>query len=182
MVGPASIGFGAMTAAGQVIRRPVADSTMHAETGRNIDNTCSFSGIAFSDKRFRRIYEKNTEFLTQLYALKEWYLQIRMERSRLGEDSELSLVLQGAVETIQSCMKERVSRYNSLAAEWSLEPMDMAVLEKTGAPLGASVDWKEELAYDEWVRKLAKEERGQLQDWLRDVAREFKKELQGPKK
>lgn len=182
MVGPASIGFGAMTAAGQVIRRPVADSTLHAETGRNIDSACAFSGMTFSDKRFRRIYEKNAEFLAQLHALKEWYLQIRMERSRQGGDSELSLVLAGAVETIQSCMQERVSRYNSLAAEWSLEPMDTAILEKRGTPLSASVDWKAELSYDEWVRALEKEERRRLHEWLREVARDFKENYQGPKK
>lgn len=182
MVGPASIGFGAMTAAGQVIRRPVADSTLHAETGRNIDSVCAFSGMAFSDKRFRRIYEKNAEFLAQLHALKEWYLQIRMERSKQGGDSELSLVLAGAVETIQSCMQERVSRYNSLAAEWSLEPMDTAILEKSGTPLSASVDWKAELSYDEWVRTLEKEERRRLHEWLREVARDIKENYQGPKK
>lgn len=182
MVGPASIGFGAMTAAGQVIRRPVADSTLHAETGRNIDSACAFSGMTFSDKRFRRIYEKNAEFLAQLHALKEWYLQIRMERSRQGGDSELSLVLAGAVETIQSCMQERVSRYNSLAAEWSLEPMDTAILEKRGTPLSASVDWKAELSYDEWVRALEKEERRRLHEWLREVARDVKENYQGPKK
>ncbi len=177
MVGPASIGFGAMTAAGQVIRRPVAESTMHAETGRNIDSVCAFSGVAFPDKRFRRIYDRNAEFLAQLHALKEWYLQVRMERSRLRGDRELSLVLAGAVETIRDCMKERVSRYNSLAAEWSLKPMDAAALDKQGAPLPVPVDRKEELAYDEWVRTLGKEERQRLHDWLRDVTGDFKEQI-----
>ena len=105
-----------------------------------------------------------------------------MERSRQGGDSELSLVLAGAVETIQSCMQERVSRYNSLAAEWSLEPMDTAILEKSGTPLSASVDWKAELSYDEWVRTLEKEERRRLHEWLREVARDIKENYQGPKK
>ena len=177
MVDPASIGFGAMTVAGQVIRRPVGDCTMHGETGRNIDSACSFSGIAFSDKRFRKIYDRNVEFLAQLHALREWYLKVRMERSRQGGDDELSLVLAGAVETIGSCMKERVSRFNALAAEWSLEPVDPAVLEKQAASLPTSVDWKEELAYDEWIRTLGKEERRRLHDWLSDVTGDFKEQL-----
>lgn len=177
MVGPASIGFGAMTVAGQVIRHPVADSTMHAETGCNIEKSCSFSGITFSEKRFKQIYKKNVEFLAQLHALKEWYLQIRLQRSRLQEDLELSLVLDGAVETIQSCMKERVSRYNSLAAEWSLAPMDENIPAKKGLPLCASPDWNTDLAYDEWIKGIGKEDRRKLHDWLLDMVQEFRGNL-----
>ena len=177
MVGPASVGFGAMTVAGQVIRHPVADSTMHAEIGSNIDRNCSFSGITFSEKRFKQIYEKNVEFLAQLYALKEWYLQIRLQRSRLREDLELSLVLTGALETIQSCMKERVSRYNSLAAEWSLAPMSESILEKKGRPMDVSVNWRTDLAYDEWIKGVSEEERQGLHEWLLDMVREFKENL-----
>ncbi len=174
MVGPASVGFGAVTAAGQVIRHPVADSTIHAETGSNIDRNCSFCGVSFSEKRIRRIHEKNAEFLAQLYALKEWYLQVRLQRSEIQGDSELSLVLYGAVETIQSCMKERIKRYNSLAAEWSLAPMDEAVLDKKGSTLDVSVDWRTELAYDQWIKGVSKEERKGLHEWILGTARDFK--------
>lgn len=174
MVGPASVGFGAVTAAGQVIRHPVADSTIHAETGSNIDRNCSFCGVSFSEKRIRRIHEKNAEFLAQLYALKEWYLQVRLQRSEIQGDSELSLVLYGAVETIQSCMKERIKRYNSLAAEWSLAPMDEAVLDKKGSTLDVSVDWRTELAYDQWIKGVSKEERKGLYEWILGTARDFK--------
>ena len=177
MVGPASVGFGSMTVAGQVIRHPVADSTMHAETGSNIDKSCSFSGVAFSERRFRQIYEKNTEFLAQLYALKEWYLHIRLRRSKLQGDLELSLVLNGAIETIQSCMRERVSRYNSLAAEWSLAPMNESILEKEGAPVDVSVDWRTDLAYDEWIKGVGEEEREGLHRWLLHLKSGFKNDF-----
>ncbi len=177
MVGPASVGFGAVTAAGQVIRHPVADSTMHAETGSNIDRSCSFCGVSFSEKRIRRIHEKNAEFLAQLYALKEWYLQVRLQRSEAAGDSELSLVLSGAVETIQSCMKERIKRYNALAAEWSLAPMNEAVLDQKGKALDVPVDWRTQLAYDEWIKGVSREERRGLHDWIVETAREFKGNL-----
>lgn len=36
IVGPSSIGFGTMTAAGQVIRKPVAANQLHAEAGVNL--------------------------------------------------------------------------------------------------------------------------------------------------
>ena len=177
MVGPSTVGFGAMTVAGQVVRHDVADSTMHSERGRDMDWKWSPSQIVFPEKHFRQVYEKNAEFLAQLYALREWYLQVRLQRSRLQEDSELSLVLTGAAETIQSCMKERVSRYNSLAAEWSLTPIDESILEKKGLPMGVAPDWKTDLAYDEWIKGISKKERQELHDWLHNMVQEFKENI-----
>lgn len=177
MVGPSSVGFGAVTAAGQVIRHPVADFTMHAEAGGNIDRNCSFCGVSFSEKRIRRIHEKNAAFLAQLFALKEWYLQVRLQRSAAQGDSELSLVLKGAVETIQSCMKERIKRYNSLAAEWSLAPMEGNVLEQKGRTMDVSVDWRTQLAYDDWIKGVSAEERKGLHEWIQETAREFRENL-----
>lgn len=177
MVGPSAVGFGAMTVAGQVVRHDVADSTMHSESGRNMDRKWSSSDVMFPEKHFKQVYDKNAEFLAQLHALKEWYFQVRLQRSRLQGDSELSLVLTGAVETIQSCMKERVSRYNSLAAEWSLAPMDETIPEKKGLPMSVAPDWKTELAYDEWIKGVSKEERQELHDWLLDVVQGFKEKL-----
>lgn len=177
MVGPSAVGFGAMTVAGQVVRHDVADSTMHSESGRNMDRKWSPSDVMFPEKHFKQVYDKNAEFLAQLHALKEWYLQVRLHRSRLQGDCELSLVLTGAVETIQSCMKERVSRYNSLAAEWSLAPMDETIPEKAGLPMSVAPDWKTELAYDEWIKGVSKEERQSLHGWLLDTVQGFKEKL-----
>ena len=116
------------------------------------------------------------EFLAQLYALREWYLQIRLERSRIQNNSELELVLKGAVETIATCMKERVARYNSLAAEWSQPPIDEAALSGNGGgrSMNVSLDWKPELEYDQWIKGISGEERQGLHNWLLDMAQEFK--------
>lgn len=177
MVGPSAVGFGAMTVAGQVIRHDVADSVMHSESGRNMDRKWSPSDVIFPEKHFRQVYEKNAEFLTQLYALREWYLQVRLVRSQVQNDSELELVLNGAVETIQSCMKERVSRYNSLATEWSLTPIDENILKKKSRPICVSPDWKTDLAYDEWIKGISKKEQQELHEWLLDIVQEFKENI-----
>ncbi len=174
MVGPVSIGFGAMTPAGQVIRHSVADSTMHSETGNRIDKLWSSSNITFSKTRFQKIFDKNVHFLSQLFVLKEWYQQIRSQRSRLQNDTELSLVVSGAVETILLCMKERVSRYNSLAAEWSQPLLDETILNRNGFTMNASIDWKPEQDYDEWIWGIAREERKALHDWVMSLEEDFK--------
>ncbi len=177
MVGPSTVGFGAMTPAGQVIRHSVAGSTMHAETGVNIDRSWSFSRASFSKRRFKQIYKKNAEFLAQLYALKEWYLQIRLRRSRLQENQELSLVINGAVETIRLCMKERIERYNSLAAEWSLPVIEENLENRDGSAAELSADWKPELEYDEWIRSLTGEEKEKLHEWILGAAEYFKNDI-----
>lgn len=180
MVGPSAVGFGAMTVAGQVIRHDVADSTMHSESGRSLDRNWSSTEVVFPEKHFRQIYAKNAEFLTQLYALREWYLQIRLARSRVQKDSELELVLNGAVETIETCMKERVDRYNSLAAEWGQAPIGGAVLNRDSAvgPHGsAALDWKPELEYDQWIKGLGQQEKQVLHDWICSVAETFRDTL-----
>ncbi len=176
MVGPSTVGFGAMTVAGQVIRHDVPGSTMHAESVRNMDRNWASSDVVFPEKRFRQIYDKNAEFLAQLYALREWYLQVRLERSRVQKDSELELVLKGAVETIETCMKERLDRYNSLAAEWSQPSIGEAVLEGMGGcrPMDIFTDWKPELEYDQWIREMDRPEGQMLREWIENVAEDFR--------
>ena len=174
MVGPVSIGFGAMTPACQVIRHSVADSTMHSETGNSINKLWSSSNVTFSKTRFKKIFEKNVHFLSQLFVLKEWYLQIRISRSKLQNNEELSFVLSGAVETIGLCMKERVKRYNSLAAEWSQPTLDESLLHRNGISLNIPIDWKPDLDYDIWVGGITKEERKGLHDWLMSMEMDVK--------
>lgn len=174
MVGPRSIGFGALTAAGQVVRHDVPVRTMHAETGRDMEKPWSPSEARLSAEHLEKVRSKNIEFLAQLYALKAWYEQVRLKRSRLWQDGELSLVLAGAIETIQMCIHERVSRYNSFAGEWSLLPLDEAGLNGQAVVLEAAVDWKPGTDYGEWVHGLAENEKQALHTWLADSAEKIR--------
>lgn len=177
MVGPLSVGFGAMTIAGQVIRKSVTDSTMHSELGYKFDRSWSPSKVKFSNKHLVNIRDKNIEFIAQLYALKVWYSQVRLKRSHLQKNSELSLVLAGANETIQTCIHERVSRYNSFAAEWSLPLIDETCLNKNSINTEFSLDWKLDVNYDEWIWGLTETEKHDLHYWLSNSAKNLKNAL-----
>ncbi|MCL2321037.1 MAG: hypothetical protein FWC47_02900 [Oscillospiraceae bacterium] len=177
IVGPRSIGFGAMTVAGQVIREPVAGSTMHSEVGSRLDKSWSASKVKFSDKRLKSIHDQNIEFISQLYALKEWYTHVRMKRSHLQRDSELPLVLTGAIETIQTCIHERVIRYNSFAKEWSLPLIDEICLSKDSIDTEFSLDWKLDLNYTKWIKELTEDEKQKLHHWLNNCVKELKNTL-----
>lgn len=177
VVGPQTVGFGAMTVAGQVIRKPVTDYTMHSEASFNFDKNWSSSEVKFSNKRLENIRDKNIEFIEQLYALKEWYKKIRLKRSNLQNNTELSLVLEGAIETIQICIHERVSRYNSYAKEWSLPLIDETSLNIDSINLEFELNWRLDKNHDEWVKNLSEEEKHNLHNWLCNGVKDMKNAL-----
>ena len=171
IAGPVSVGFGALTAAGQVIRESVPESTMHAEAGRSVDTERKLSDYRLTEAHIQNIREKNVSFISELYALQAWYSHIRLYRSRLLRDTELELVLTGAVDTIADCISERVQRYNSFANEWSA-PVMQAIAPTDAAHFPEpSPDWKAELKHDEWVRQLSGQEKTSLRSWLESIVR-----------
>jgi len=166
IVGPKEIGFGAMTIAGQVVRRSVPDDTMYSGTSPVFERPFSYDGSQPSEKHIAHTRESNVEYLAQLYALKAWYTQIRMRRSKICGDEELSLVYAGALETLDECVGERVKRYNSFASSWGAEPFRDACLGEDAPAFEASIDWKPELAYDKWVWSLPEDEKALLHEWI----------------
>ena len=170
IVGPKEIGFGSMTIAGQVLRKSVPEDTMYSGERPGFEIPFSYNDTVPSEKNIRLKRESNVEYLAQLYALKAWYTQIRMRRSRLCGDEELSLVYAGALETIEECVKERVKRYKSFASRWGAESINDACLCEEPSVFVDSVDWKPELAYDEWIWSLSGSEKSLLHDWISSCA------------
>lgn len=179
MAGPVSVGFGALTPAGQVIRASVPESTTHSETGRSIDKKRSLAKYRLTEKHVRNVRDKNIEFITQLYALKEWYLSVRLERSRAAEASELILVITGAIETIMDCIEERIHRFNSFAGEWSVLPVHATAPDSELPKIPLVPDWKPELEHDEWIRQLSGTEKTSLRDWLEAIVLRVSDSLNG---
>ena len=193
-VGPLSVGYGAVTVAGQVIRKSVPDSTLHSEAFGELDAGLPVSGYRPSGRHLSAVRENNIEFISQLYALLAWYENVRLRRSRLAGDIELSLVLEGAMETILACIDERFLRYNSFAEEWSEEVLvridpgaimaEVGAAEVGAAGVGATevgaafpdsavdsiIDRAPEMSHDEWVRGLAAPEKDRLHGWLAGYA------------
>ncbi|MCL1982169.1 MAG: hypothetical protein FWG53_03615 [Clostridiales bacterium] len=180
IVGPFSVGFGAMLPAGQIARRSSVDSTgsISAESRRYDGVGLVPSKPVFSKKRLDSIREMNAEFIVQAYALREWYLKVRLDRSRRQGDEELQLVLAGAIETIEACISERLKRYNNFANEFELaSPMDEMLINNAPKGMELDLDWKPELDYSDWVRGLAQWEKQELRSWLCSVAGELRRVL-----
>ena len=177
IVGPKEIGFGAMTIAGQVVRRSVPDDVMYSGTSPSFERPFSYQDTVPSEKNIRLKRKNNVEYLAQLYALKAWYTQIRMKRSGLCGDDELSLVYTGALETIEDCVAERVKRYKSFATRWGADLLNDACLRLDPPAFDGSVDWKPELAYDKWIWSLSGHEKEQLHNWIASCAGQIRSTL-----
>ena len=177
IVGPKEIGFGAMTIAGQVVRKSVPDDTMYSGERTSFEKPFSYNTIEPSEKHIRIVRKCNTEYLAQLYALKAWYREIRMKRSMICGDDELSLVYTGALETLDECVKERLKRYKSFASQWGTDPFNDACMHAEAPAFAGVIDWKTDLPYDKWIWSLSAEEKSQLHDWLASCADMIKNNL-----
>ena len=130
-----------------------------------------------SEKHIRTVRVCNIEYLAQLYALKAWYTQIRMKRSEICNDEELSKVYAGALETLDECVKERIKRYKSFASRWGAKLLDDTCLSENIPQFEGSVDWKTELDYDKWIWSLSESEKSQLHEWIVSCAEKIKNNL-----
>ena len=183
IVGPISIDFGALTIAGQVIRKPIVGSTIFSQTGNEINKDWTPSEYKLSSEHLEKVRENNIAFITELYALLEWYSKIRLKRSDMQKDTEMSLVIIGAIDTIQTCINERVNRYNDFAKEWSLSCINKACLDESRVnselPQDSQIDWKPGKSHDAWVMELAEEEKHELRHWLKNYSENLNNTIRG---
>lgn len=112
LVGPGRIGFGTVVAAGTVLRKDLGDGVL-----------VSGSDGAAVSKPFRegfygnpqRTISNNIEYIANLIALREWY---RRARRPFFDASEFGPALyEGALETLDLALDERIQRFGQLAAK-----------------------------------------------------------------
>lgn len=114
MVGPLSVGYGSVTAAGQVTRRPVGDGRLVFQDMRRLDRPFARGAVDKLEPRLMR----NIDYIRQLVALRAWYRHVRLARLPPGaEHDPARTVIEAALETLTLCTEERVRRVESFARE-----------------------------------------------------------------
>lgn len=113
LVGPARIGFGTVVAAGTVLRKDLGDGCL----------VSGGDGPAAVSKPFRaglygnpeRTISNNIVYIANLIALREWY---RRARRPFFDAPEFGPALyEGALETLDLALDERIERFGQLAAK-----------------------------------------------------------------
>lgn len=160
MVGPRRVGFGAIAAAGQVLRRDVDGGVLALQIASAVRKTIATGQLDAPEPRGAR----NVEYIGQLVALRQWYREVRLARAADDDDRE---VLGAAIETLGVAIAERVTRLTSFLAERG-SPMPALSLEPAlRCPIAVEPSADDHLA---WVRKRDEADTTALAQWLASVA------------
>jgi len=109
MVGPRQIAYGAVTGAGTVVRRDVADNQLSVQPTRPVSKTLS---AAYLDPPTARA-ARNVAYIAQVIALREWYRQVR----RPAAEGDRAVVLDAALGVLDTCIAERIKRLEAFVIE-----------------------------------------------------------------
>jgi bifunctional UDP-N-acetylglucosamine pyrophosphorylase/glucosamine-1-phosphate N-acetyltransferase len=111
MVGPARIEFGTVIAAGVVWRRDCSEGGKLLQGEGKQASAKPFHPGLYGD--IRRRVTNNVHYIANLLALRQWYLHVRFS---FPGDPEMGRALyQGALETLDAAVAERLARFKALA-------------------------------------------------------------------
>jgi len=127
-VGPLTVGYGSVIAAGSVLRDDVADGQLAiagAPAGKQVPLQPD------SHRKLHSVVAKNVTYLANLRALQEWYRQARAPFFAVQEFG--GLMSEGALEVLSAASSERSKRLQAMVATISPDDPDRALLrEKAG--------------------------------------------------
>jgi UDP-N-acetylglucosamine/UDP-N-acetylgalactosamine diphosphorylase len=165
VVGPQKIGFGAFTAAGQVIREEVAEGHLFSSVGRAVIKKFDRFGPRGPEKKLGA----NLQFIGQLFALRAWYSSVRLERlSSLPDAAPERIVVREALCIIEQCIAERIARLNAFLTSVGEEARNIeARFGECPLPIQSMPEPREHLA---WLGTLTRQHIAAAELWLHDVA------------
>lgn len=163
VIGPAQISFGAVTVAGQIIRQDVKSNTLLSTAPRNIEGPVNLRSRVFSERK----YQHNLDFISNLFALREWYRQVRLPKLPDVQGLNYKKSIIGfAITLIDQMISERLSRLSEY-----LRGFDRTVPTPnvTSLPCPLDLDGGSNVDHIEWVRLLDDGEKRELKSWLKQV-------------
>jgi hypothetical protein len=163
VIGPAQISFGAVTVAGQIIRQDVKSNTLLSTVPRKIEGPVNLRSRVFSERK----YQHNLNFISNLFALREWYHQVRLPR--LPDAQRLSYkksIVGFAITLIDQMISERLTRLSEY-----LRGFDRAAPTPNVTSLACpmELDKGSNIDHIEWVRLLDDSEKRKLKSWLKQI-------------
>lgn len=111
-VGPVSVGYGTVVAAGSILRDDIPEDGRMVIAPSHPGTVKKFIPRAY--KKLDRVVAANIIYLANLVALEQWYRHVRrlfFEQQEFG-----SLLYAGAVEKLALAKKERITRLKALVA------------------------------------------------------------------
>lgn len=163
VVGPIAIGYGVVTAAGQVVRREVDEDSFALRVAKAVERPVQHGWRDPLQPRLR----KNIAYVGQLFALREWYRQVRL--ARLAADDPRRPAVEAGLAVIEAGIAERRKQTTRFVVEREgLAPtFEFGTDELPACPWQLGADDGEHL---DWVRGLSEAEVREGQQWLAAIA------------
>lgn len=160
MVGPRRVGFGAIAAAGQVLRRDVEPNMLALQVAAAVRKAITPGQLDTAQPRGTR----NIEYIGQLVALRQWYREVRLVRAA---DDDERVLLGAAIDAIGNAIAERVTRVASFLAERGVAMPELVLEPAMRCPVAVSPSAHDHLS---WVRARDEADATALAGWLASVA------------
>lgn len=167
IVGPLEVGFGAVVAAGQVVRRDVGRDRLVVSASPAIDRP-----VPEAAPRSIAKLKANARYVGQLCALRAWYVHVRIaRRARVAQPDDVGHeVLLAAVDAVDRMIVERLVRLSQYAPDGLRNDAWRPDADRSGNGAIALLDHRPEATHLEWVRSLPPDQVAAGVDWLRGVA------------
>jgi UDP-N-acetylglucosamine/UDP-N-acetylgalactosamine diphosphorylase len=162
-VGPRRVGFGAITAAGNVVRKDVAADQLVSEPAPTLQRPSRGP----SKSRVATVREPNAAFVGELAALRAWYREVRIGRLGDAAPAAVRIPAAAAVPVIDACIAERLKRLGALVDEHGGAWRAPAIAAEPPCPIALRREPAEHVA---WVRSVTPDERAALRGWLGEIA------------
>ncbi len=158
LVGPATVGFGAIAAAGQVWRGDLPANQLRLELARRIERELEPG----QTDRARPRADKNVAYVGQLEALRAWYRHVRLARASEAQKP----VVEAAISNLETCLVERKKQLNRFLEERGAQSIDLELAELPPCPLRIDDGPRDHV---EWVHSLDDAAVGVGTEWLQHV-------------
>ena len=158
LVGPATVGYGAIAAAGQVWRGSLGAHRLRLEPQRAIDRQL----VSGQVDRLRPRADRNVAYIAQIVALREWYEQVRLPRCAPGQQP----VLEAAVGVLRLVIEERRKQLDRFLVERGAQPLEFELESNPPCPLDLGSEPQDHVA---WVQALPEASVAAGTRWLQSI-------------
>lgn len=111
LVGPAKIEYGMIVVAGTIVRKDLLQENMMVISLPSISKAVPFHQGLYSN--LKRIITQNTVYISNLIALRRWYLDVRSRF--MGKEKMEQALCEAALEKLEMAIEERVKRLGEVA-------------------------------------------------------------------
>jgi UDP-N-acetylglucosamine/UDP-N-acetylgalactosamine diphosphorylase len=142
IAGPVTIEYGTVVAAGTIVRKDILKKDSMLLGNPSLSKIIPFRRGIYSN--LTRIVKLNTLYISNLIALRRWYLDVRS--MFIKKDDMEKALLKGAIDKIEAAINERLKQMGNVASNM---PRSIDLQNSLGNPSPKNVSRKKEF-FEKW--------------------------------